>query len=435
MKSLKVGLLGLGTVGCGTLELLRNNAALITDRSGCQIQVIHASARNPNRPRAADTRNILLTDNPFEVVNNAEVDVVLELIGGSTIAFDLAAQAIKSGKPVITANKALIAERGAELFDLARAHNVPLLFEAAVAGSIPIIKALREGLAANRIEWLTGIINGTSNFILSEMGEKSRPFDAVLAEAQALGYAEADPTFDIEGIDAAHKLAILAAIAFGIPLQFERVYTEGISHITDRDITYAEGLGYRIKHLALAKQTPDGIEMRVHPTLLPVQQLLANVSGVMNAVEVKGDAAGPTLYCGAGAGAEATASAVVADLIDCSRLLDSSPTQRVADLGTRRDQAIPILPMGEIETAYYLRMQVDDRPGVLAEVARILAELGISIEAIQQKEPAPSEAEAEIILLTHRVRERAMEQALTEIEALASVHGPAIRIRLEHLDN
>ena len=327
MKQLKVGLLGLGTVGCGTIKLLQGNGQLITDRTGQQIKIIHAAARDLSKQRSVNTDDLLLTDDPFAVANNPDIDAVVELIGGTTLAFELAQQALKNGKALVTANKALIAEKGPELFALAQQHNTAIFYEAAVAGGIPIIKALREGLAANRVAGLTGIINGTTNFILTEMTEKGRPFQAVLEEAQALGYAEADPTFDIEGVDAAHKLTILAAIAFGIPLQFERVYTEGISQITDRDIAYAEQLGYRIKHLALARETAEGIELRVHPTLLPHQQLLSNVNGVLNAVEVHADAAGPTLYCGAGAGGAATASAVVADLIDCSRLQGTSADQ------------------------------------------------------------------------------------------------------------
>ncbi|MHA1570011.1 MAG: homoserine dehydrogenase, partial [Alphaproteobacteria bacterium] len=360
---------------------------------------------------------------------------VVELIGGDTLARDLVMQAIENGKHVVTANKALIAKHGNEIFAAAQAKGVMVAFEAAVAGGIPIIKAIREGLAGNRIQWLAGIINGTGNFILTEMRDKGRDFAEVLKEAQELGYAEADPTFDVEGIDAAHKLTILASIAFGIPLQFEKTFTEGISAITREDVAYAEELGYRIKHLGLTRRTDHGVELRVHPTLIPERRLIANVDGVMNAVLVMGDAVGPTLYYGAGAGAEPTASAVVADLVDVVRVLTSDPENRVPHLAFQADALsdLPILGMDKVETAYYLRLQAEDRPGVLAEVTRILGEAGISIEAIIQKEPLPGSDKANIIMLTHRIREASMNQALASIEALPAIHGKVMRIRMETL--
>ncbi|HLA75903.1 MAG TPA: homoserine dehydrogenase, partial [Gammaproteobacteria bacterium] len=398
-------------------------------------QVVHAATREINKPRICVTDDIRLTEQPLEVVDNPELEIIVELIGGTDQARDLVLRAIANGKHVVTANKALIARHGNEIFQAARAKGVMVAFEAAVAGGIPIIKAIREGLAGNRIEWLAGIINGTSNFILTEMRDKGRDFADVLAEAQKLGYAEADPTFDVEGIDAAHKLTILAAIAFGIPLQFEKVYTEGITRITREDVGYAEQLGYRIKHLALARRTADGIQLRVHPTLIPHRRLIANVDGVMNAVLVIGDAVGPTLYYGAGAGAEPTASAVVADLVDVVRALTSDPENRVPHLAFQADALsdFPILPMEQVETAYYLRMQATDRPGVLADVTRILADHSISIEAILQKEPCADVNYASVIILTHRVLERHMNHATASIQALDSIVGEVTRIRLEHL--
>jgi homoserine dehydrogenase len=436
LKPVNVGLLGLGTVGCGTVNVLRRNAEEITRRAGRGIRVTHAAARSLVSKRICTTDDIKLTTNPAEVVNDPDIDVVVELIGGYNPARELVMQAISNGKHVVTANKALIALHGNEIFKAAQEKGVIVAFEAAVAGGIPIIKALREGLAGNTIEWLVGIINGTGNFILTEMRDKGRNFDDVLKEAQALGYAEADPTFDVEGIDAAHKLTILASIAFGIPLQFEKIYTEGISKIAREDVTYAEKLGYTIKHLGVARRTEQGIELRVHPTLIPHRRLIANVDGVMNAVLVKGDAVGPTLYYGAGAGADPTASAVVADLVDVVRAMTADPENRVPHLAFQPDALsdTPILPMEEIETAYYLRLQATDRPGVLAEVARILAEREISIEAIVQKEPAPGESTVPIILLTHRLREKRMNDAIAAIEQLDTVHGEVIRIRVEALD-
>ena len=436
MNPVKVGLLGLGTVGCGTVNVLKRNAQEIQRRAGRGIVIAQAAARDLNRPRICDAAGIQLTADPFAVVNNPELEVIVELIGGTTTARELVTQAIANGKHVVTANKALIAKHGNEIFAQARKQGVMVAFEAAVAGGIPIIKAIREGLAGNRIEWLAGIINGTGNFILTEMRDKGRDFADVLAEAQRLGYAEADPTFDVEGIDAAHKLTILASIAFGIPLQFEKVYTEGISRITREDVQYAEELGYRIKHLGIARRTDKGVELRVHPTLIPYRRLIANVDGVMNAVLVKGDAVGPTLYYGAGAGSEPTASAVVADLVDVVRALTADPENRVPHLAFQADALsdIPILPMAEVETAYYLRMQAEDRPGVLADVTRILGDAGISIEAIIQKELEPDAAHVPIIMLTHRIRERQMNDAIARIEALSSIGGPVTRIRVEYLN-
>jgi homoserine dehydrogenase len=436
LKPVNVGLLGLGTVGGGTFNVLARNAEEITRRAGRGIRISHAAARDYDPARLPGIENIQVSDDAFSVVENPEVDIVVELIGGYSPAKELVLKAIENGKHVVTANKALIALHGNEIFAAAQKKGVMVAFEAAVAGGIPIIKAIREGLAANQIEWLCGIINGTGNFILTEMRDKGRDFDDVLKEAQALGYAEADPTFDVEGIDAAHKLTILASLAFGIPLQFDKTYTEGITNITREDVAYAEELGYRIKHLGFSRRTPAGVELRVHPTLIPERRLIANVDGVMNAVLVKGDAVGPTLYYGAGAGAEPTASAVVADIIDVVRTLTADPENRVPHLafqpGALAD--LPILPMEEVETAYYLRMLAVDRPGVLADVTRILGDLGISIEAIIQKEPAEDATDVPVIMLTRRVREQQMNQAIARIEALDALHGPVTRIRVEHLD-
>lgn len=436
MKPVKIGLLGLGTVGGGTVNVLTRNAHEITRRAGRQIQIAAAATRDIGKPRNCDTSKIRLTQAPYEIVNDPEIDVVVELIGGYDLARDLVMQAIRKGKHVVTANKALIARHGNEVFAEAQKQGVMVAFEAAVAGGIPVIKAIREGLAGNRIEWLAGIINGTTNFILTEMRDKGREFADVLAEAQRLGYAEADPTFDIEGIDAAHKLTILAAIAFGIPLQFEKAYVEGITAISRADVAYAEKLGYRIKHLGIARRTEAGVQLRVHPTLIPERRLIANVDGVMNAVLIKGDAVGPTLYYGAGAGAEPTASAVVADIIDVVRTLTADPNNRVPHLAFQPDALsdLPILPMEQVETAYYLRMSAQDKPGVLADVTRILGDLDISIEAILQKEPAAGQNEVPIIILTHRVLEKNMNTAIARIEALDSIDGKVTRVRLEHLN-
>ena len=437
MKPVKVGLLGLGTVGGGTVNVLVRNAEEIARRAGRGIEIVHAAARDLNKPRICDTTGIQLTTDPNEVVNNPEIEIIIELIGGDSLAKDMVFQAIEQGKHVVTANKALIAKYGNEIFAKAQAKGVTVAFEAAVAGGIPIIKAIREGLAGNQIQWLAGIINGTGNFILTEMKDKGRDFDDVLKEAQALGYAEADPTFDVEGIDAAHKLTILASIAFGIPLQFEKTYTEGISTITREDVTYAEELGYRIKHLGVARRTEQGIELRVHPTLIPERRLIANVDGVMNAVLVMGDAVGPTLYYGAGAGADPTASAVVADVVDVTRALTSDPENRVPHLAFQADSLAndPILPMDEVVTSYYLRMSALDKPGVMARVASILGEYQISIEAIIQKETVDGGSFANIIMLTHEVQEKQMNQAIASIEALDTIEGAVKRIRMETLDS
>lgn len=435
MKPVQVGLLGLGTVGGGTVNVLKRNAQEIARRAGRGIEVTHAAARQINKKRICDTEGIQLTIDPYEVVSNPYVDIVVELIGGDTLALELVMQAIENGKHVVTANKALIAKHGNEIFAAAQKKGVMVAFEAAVAGGIPIIKAIREGLSGNQIQWLAGIINGTGNFILTEMRDKGRDFADVLKEAQELGYAEADPTFDVEGIDAAHKLTILASIAFGIPLQFDKAYTEGIGNITRDDVQYAEELGYRIKHLGITKKTEKGIELRVHPTLIPERRLIANVDGVMNAVLVNGDAVGPTLYYGAGAGAEPTASAVVADIVDVVRVLTSDPENRVPHLAFQADALsdTPILSMDDVETAYYLRMNASDQPGVLAEVTKILGNYNISIEAIIQKEPAGEQKQACVIMLTHRVLEKNMNDAIKEIEALATIDDKVTRIRMETL--
>ena len=435
MNPVKTGLLGLGTVGGGTVNVLTRNAQEIARRAGRGIVVTHASARDLSKPRICDIGNIRLTTDPMEVVDDPDIAIVVELIGGDTLALDLVMRAIANGKHVVTANKALIAKHGNEIFAAAQQQGVMVAFEAAVAGGIPIIKAIREGLAGNRIEWLAGIINGTGNFILTEMRDKGRDFADVLREAQQLGYAEADPTFDVEGIDAAHKLTILAAIAFGIPLQFDKVYTEGISTITGADVSYAEQLGYRIKHLGIARHAENGVELRVHPTLIPERRLIANVDGVMNAVLVQADAVGPTLYYGAGAGADPTASAVVADLVDVVRALTSDPENRVPHLAFQPDSLadLPILPMEQVETACYLRMRAADRPGVLAEVTRILGDQGISIEAMLQKEPPTAEEGATIIMLTQKVVERNMNQAIEQIQCLDTTLSSVTRIRMESL--
>lgn len=435
MKPVKVGLLGLGTVGGGTVNVLKRNAAEIARRAGREIIITRASAKDLGKQRICDTQGIILTTDPMDIINDPEIDIVLELIGGAGPVKDMVLKAIENGKHVVTANKSLIALHGNEIFAKASEKGVIVAFEAAVAGGIPIIKAIREGLSGNQIQWLAGIINGTGNFILTEMRDKGRDFDDVLAEAQALGYAEADPTFDVEGIDAGHKLTILASIAFGIPLQFEKVYTEGITQITRLDVEYAEQLGYRIKHLGIARKTPEGIELRVHPTLIPERRLIANVNGVMNAVLVKGDAVGATLYYGAGAGAEPTASAVVADVIDVVRALTSDPENRVPHLAFQADSLhdIPVLTSDRFKSSYYLRLSAEDKPGVLADVTRILAEHLISIEAIIQKEPLGDETAMPIIMLTQITLEKEMSAAIAEIEALNTVTGKVNRIRLETL--
>jgi homoserine dehydrogenase len=436
MKPARIGILGLGTVGCGTINVLARNREEITRRAGREIKVVQASARDLNKARPCPTNGIELVADSSTIVRNPDIEVVVELIGGHEPARALVLEAIAHGKHVVTANKALIAVHGNEIFAAAQKRGVMVAFEAAVAGGIPIIKTIREGLTGNRIEWLAGIINGTSNFILTEMRDKGRDFADVLAEAQRLGYAEADPTFDVEGIDAAHKLTILAAIAFGIPLQFDQAYVEGIGKITRADVQYAEELGYRIKQLGIARRTDGAVELRVHPTLIPHRRIIANVDGVMNAVLVKGDAVGPTLFYGAGAGADPTASAVTADLVDVVRTLTTDPTNRVPHLAFQPDAIVnlPILPMAAVRTSYYLRMHAEDRPGVLADITRILGDLGISIEAILQKEPHAGEQVVPIIILTQRVQEQNMNDAIARIEALSAIRGGVMRIRLEQLD-
>jgi homoserine dehydrogenase len=436
VKPVQVGLLGLGTVGGGTVNVLSRNGEEIARRAGRAIHVAQASARDLSKPRICPTDGIALTTDPFRVVDDPAIDIVVELIGGSDVARELVLRAIANGKHVVTANKALIALCGNEIFAAAHQHGVMVAFEAAVAGGIPVIKAIREGLAGNRIEWIVGIINGTANFILTAMADEARLFADVLEDAQRLGFAEADPSFDVEGIDAAHKLTILASIAFGIPLQFDKVYTEGIAHITPEDIGYADRLGYRIKHLGIARRAPQGIEMRVHPTLIPKRRLIANVDGVMNAVLVRADAIGASLYYGAGAGAEPTASAVVADLVDVVRTLTTDPGNRVPHLAFQPDAISDeaVLAMGDAETAYYLSMEAADRPGVLAEIATILGDAGISIEAVVQPEPPRGAERARLILLTHRVRERQMDAALKKVATLDVVNGAVTRIRVEHLN-
>jgi len=435
MKPINVGLLGIGTVGGGTWQVLARNREEISRRAGRDIRISVVADKEVEKAKKLTGGAARVTADAFEVTRDPEVDIVIELIGGYTVAKDLVLAAIESGKHVVTANKALLAIHGNEIFAAARKKDVMVAFEGAVAGGIPIIKALREGLTANRIEWIAGIINGTSNFILSEMRDKGLPFDAVLKEAQRLGYAEADPTFDIEGVDAAHKLTIMSAIAFGIPMQFDKCYKEGISKLTQADIRYAEQLGYRIKLLGITKRTEQGIELRVHPTLIPAKRLIANVEGVMNVVLVKGDAVGPTMYYGAGAGAEPTGSAVVADLVDITRLHTADPEHRVPHLAFQPDRmsSLKVLPMDEVVTSYYLRMQVADKPGVLADITRILADASISIDAMVQREPQEGEEQVDIIMLTHQAREKQVNAAIAKIEKLPVVTGKVTRIRLEEL--
>jgi len=434
MKPVKVGLLGLGTVGGGTATVLKRNAEEIARRAGRGIEIDFIATLEPERAPELGVENIRLTKDAYEVVNDPDIDIIVELIGGYSPAKELVLQALENGKHVVTANKALIAMHGGEIFAKAQEKGLVVAFEAGVAGGIPIIKSLREGLAANSVEWLAGIINGTGNYILSEMREKGRDFEDVLAEAQELGYAEADPTFDVEGIDAAHKLCILSSIAFGIPLQFDKTYTEGISKVSQEDVAYAEELGYRIKHLGIARRTDNGIEQRVHPTLIPKSRLIANVNGVMNAVLVNGDAVGATLYYGAGAGDEATASAVIADIVDVTRTLTTDPENRVPHLAFQPDELsdMPVLGMDDVETAFYLRLSAKNEAGVLADVTRILGDQNISIKAFIQKEPRHSEEMVDIILLTHRVNEGNMNKALAQIDAL-DVIDDVTRIRVEAL--
>ncbi|MES2366498.1 MAG: homoserine dehydrogenase [Pseudomonadota bacterium] len=435
MKPMNVGLLGLGTVGGGTLTVLRRNATEITRRAGREIRVIMAAVRDLEKAKPYASDGLVLTNNPFSVVDNPDIDIVVEMMGGISPAKDLILMAIDNGKHVVTANKALIANHGTEIFAAAQKKGVMVAFEAAVGGGIPIIKAIREGLTANRIEWIAGIINGTTNFILTEMRDKGAGFDEMLKEAQRLGYAEADPTFDVEGVDAAHKLTIMSAIAFGIPMQFDQAYIEGITKLTGDDVKYAEQLGYRIKLLGITKRTPKGIELRVHPALIPERRLIANVDGAMNAVLVKGDAVGATMYYGAGAGAEPTASSVVADLVDVTRMHTADPHNRVPHLAFQPDALSdePILPMDEVRTAYYLRLRALDKPGVLADVTRILADLDISIDAMMQKEPHEGEEQVDIIMLTHQSIEKNINAAMAKIETLPAICGKIARIRVEQL--
>jgi homoserine dehydrogenase len=435
LKQLNVGILGLGTVGGGTYTVLKRNADEMARRTGVNIKVTHVADRNIERANALTQGEVNVTDDAFALVENPEVDVVVELIGGYGVAKDLVLKAIANKKHVVTANKALIALHGNEIFSAAQKVGVMVAYEAAVAGGIPIIKALREGLGANRIEWIAGIINGTTNFILTEMREKGLAYQDVIGEAQRLGYAEADPTFDVEGIDAAHKLVIMSAIAFGMPLKFDEVYTEGITQLAQADIQYAKELGYIVKLLGITKLTDKGVELRVHPTLIPEKRLVANVDGAMNAVVVQGDAVGPTLYYGAGAGAEPTASAVIADLIDVARLKDATITQRAPALGYQADQVqdLTVLPITEINSAYYLRMYATDKPGVIASVTKILADRGISIDAVIQKEQPSDTTETDMVFLTNKTVEKNMNAAITEIEALAAVTGNVIKLRMETL--
>jgi len=434
LKSVNVGICGLGTVGSGTLNVLSRNADLVNARAACPIRVVQVASRR--LPEDLPLDGIDTSTDIFDVVRNPAIDIVVELIGGTTVAYELVMEAIANGKHVVTANKALIAEFGHDIFNAARQQGVVVAFEASVAGGIPIIKSLREGLGANRIQWLAGIINGTTNYILTAMQEEGRDFAEVLQEAQDLGYAEADPTFDVEGVDAAHKLVILASLAFGIPLPFNRVYTEGISNIELQDIAYAREIGYRIKHLGIARNTEKGIELRVHPTLVPEKSLIAEVDGVMNSVMVRGDAVGPTLFYGAGAGAEPTASSVVADVIDVARSLNCTPESRVPYLAFMKESLSdhPILPMEEVNTAYYLRMSALDKPGVLSEVAQIMSNQGISIEAIIQKQPTPGQDHVTLIMLTNRAEESDLLTAVRRIEGLTTIAGNVVQIRVESLD-
>ena len=435
MKPIQVGLLGIGTVGSGVFTVLARNQEEIKRRAGRGIRIHTVADLNTQRAQELVKGQAEVVDDARKVIQNPEIDIVVELIGGYGIAKDLVLEAIAAGKHVVTANKALIAVHGNEIFKAAHAKGVMVAFEAAVAGGIPIIKALREGLSANRIEWIAGIINGTTNFILSEMRDKDLDFNTVLKEAQRLGYAEADPTFDIEGIDAAHKATIMSAIAFGVPMQFSQAHVEGITQLSAVDIKYAEQLGYRIKLLGITKKNPNGIELRVHPTLVPTKRLLANVEGAMNAVQVHGDAVGTTLYYGKGAGSEPTASAVIADLVDVTRLQTADPENRVPHLAFQPDalQNIPILPMAEVTTSYYLRLAVADQAGVLAEITRILAAHGVSIDALLQKEAAEGESQTDLVILTHETKEKNLMAALSEIQDLKTVMGEIVKIRLENL--
>jgi homoserine dehydrogenase len=437
MKPIQVGLLGIGTVGSGVFKVLQRNQSEIMRRAGRGIEIHTVAVRsNVERAKALVGNSTRVVADANQVVTDPDIDIVVELIGGYGIAKELVLKAIAHGKHVVTANKALLATHGNEIFAAASAKGVMVAFEAAVAGGIPVIKALREGLTANRIEWIAGIINGTTNFILSEMRSKGLSFAHVLKQAQELGYAEADPTFDIEGVDAAHKLTIMSAIAFGIPVQFDKAYVEGITQLTPEDIRYAEELGYRIKLLGITRRTAQGVELRVHPTLVPAKHLIANVEGVMNSVLAKGDAVGQTLYYGPGAGSEPTASAVIADLVDVTRLHTADPEHRVPHLAFQPEALsdLPILPMTAVATNYYLRLRVANQPGVMADITRIMADAGISIDALLQKEPAEGENQADIIILTHTTTEGVMNGAIAKVEALNTVQGKVTRIRQEDLN-
>ena len=436
MKPIQVGLLGIGTVGRGTFEVLQRNQEEIRRRAGRAIQIAMVADLDTARAQQVVGDAAQVVADARQVIANPDIDIVIELIGGYGIARQLVMEAIEAGKHVVTANKALLAVHGTEIFEAARRRGVMVAFEAAVAGGIPIIKALREGLTANRIQWIAGIINGTTNFILSEMRDKGLPFDTVLKEAQALGYAEADPTFDIEGVDAAHKATIMSAIAFGIPVQFDKAHVEGITQLEAQDIRYAEQLGYRIKLLGIAKRARAGVELRVHPCLVPAKRLIANVEGAMNAVMVQADAVGTTLYYGKGAGSEPTASAVIADLVDITRLHTADPLNRVPHLAFQPDELsdVAVLPMAQVVTSYYLRLRVADQAGVLAKVTGILAESEISIDAVLQREAGEGENQTDLVILTHDCLESRMDAALTQMQRLSTVLGPITRIRKEELN-
>ncbi len=436
MKPIQVGLLGIGTVGRGTFEVLQRNQEEIRRRAGRSIQIAMVADLDTARAQSIVGGEIQVVADARQVIANPEIDIVIELIGGYGIARQLVMEAIEAGKHVVTANKALLAVHGTEIFEAARRRGVMVAFEAAVAGGIPIIKALREGLTANRIQWIAGIINGTTNFILSEMRDKGLPFETVLKEAQALGYAEADPTFDIEGVDAAHKATIMSAIAFGIPVQFEKAHVEGITQLEAQDIRYAEQLGYRIKLLGIAKRVSTGVELRVHPCLVPAKRLIANVEGAMNAVMVQADAVGTTLYYGKGAGSEPTASAVIADLVDITRLHTADPLNRVPHLAFQPDELsdVAVLPMAQVVTSYYLRLRVADQAGVLAKVTGLLADSDISIDAVLQREAGEGENQTDLIILTHECVESRMNAALASMQSLSTVLGPITRIRKEELN-
>ena len=437
MKPVQIGIIGLGTVGAGTVNLLDKNAEEITRRAGRQINIRAVAVNDTTKQRACDISDFKLTDDPFEVTDDPQIDLIVELMGGESTAREVALRALEHDKHIVTANKALIAVHGNDIFDVAMKKGLVVAFEAAVAGGISIIKVLREGLTGNRIERVIGIVNGTTNFILSEMHKKASPFSKVLAEAQRLGYAESDPSFDIEGIDAAHKLTILASIAFGIPLDFDSVFVEGITDIHQQDIAYAKEFGYSIKHLGIAKQHKGKIELRVHPCLIPADHLLANVDGVMNAILVHGDAVGPTLHYGAGAGANPTASSVVADIVDVVRTLTTDPENRVPHLAFQPGQLShnKCGSIGDIETAYYLRLLALDRPGVLADIARILGEHKISIDSIRQKGTSSGDEPVSIVILTHRTIESQMSRAIPELEGLTTIREKVVRIRIETIDN